>query len=265
MVGPTWNPVFILEGSGINNSDDDQWDPNLIVDKNGIIHAFYHVYHNITLPDYNANIIYKYSVNGGNTWSIPIQISTTNVRSHLIKTAYDFSNNFVWCIWKDEMDFGNITNNPQADLKTVYIQNTGTPFIGSQEFITDHGSSEVAFHNFKVGDDGIMRATYNISKIQGKGDTILYTQRSLLTTGASEILVSDIAKLYPNPTTHQINIVLNDNYINETYVIKIYNSQGQLIDERKHNSTPIQLNTSGVYFVEISNVKSRQIHKVIRQ
>lgn len=263
--GTTWNPVFILEGSGINNSDDDQWDPNLIVDKNGIIHAFYHVYHNVTLPDYNANIIYKYSLNGGTTWSMPIQVSTTNTRSHLIKTAYDFSNNFVWCIWKDEMDFGNITNNPQADLKAVYIQNTGTPFIGSQEFITDHGSSEVAFHNFKVGDDGIMRATYNISKIQGKGDTILYTQRSALTLGIEDNEMAERFIVYPNPTTDQINIVLNENKIDEIFAIKIYNAQGQLIEERKNNLTPIQFNTTGIYFLEISNGKVRQFEKVIRQ
>jgi len=163
------------------------------------------------------------------------------------------------------MDFGNITNNPQADLKAVYIQNTGTPFIGSQEFITDHGSSEVAFHNFKVGDDGIMRATYNISKIQGKGDTILYTQRSELTLGIENNEIADRFIVYPNPTTDQINIVLNGNRINEKFVIKIYNAQGKLIEERKNNSTPIQLNTSGVYFVEISNGKSRLLHKVIRQ
>lgn len=263
--GATWNPVFTVEGSGLDNADDDQWDPNVIVDKNGIIHTFYHIYHNITLPDYNAKIIYKYSLDGGNNWSTPMQLSTTNIRSHLIKTAYDFSNNYVWCVWKDEMDFGYLTNNSQADLKAVYIQNTGVPLISPQEFITDHGSSEVAFHNFKVGNDGIIRATYNISKIQGKGDTILYTQRSALTTGITEYTISDFSKIYPNPTTHEINIVFNKNDYNEEFTVKIYNSQGKLIEVRNNNLTPIHLTTPGIYLIEIINRDARQIHKVIRQ
>lgn len=263
--GATWNSVFTLEGSGINNSDDDQWDPNIIVDKNGVIHAFYHIYHNITMPDYNANVMYEYSLDGGNTWSAPLQISTTSIRSHLIKTAYDFSNNYVWCTWKDEIDFGNLSGNPQADLKAVYIQNTGTPIISSQEFITDHDSSEVALHNFKVGNDGIMRATYNISKLQGKGDSIFYTQRNTLTLAINDNNLADGIKIFPNPTTSQLNFIINKIEIHEVFSIKLFNAQGQLIEETKNYLTPLQLPTSGIYFIEITNGNSKQYHKVIRQ
>jgi len=263
--GATWNTVFTLEGSTAS-TDDDQWDPNIIVDRNGYIHAFYHIYHNNTMPDYNANIMYEYSLDGGNTWSSPVQLSTTNIRSHLIKTAYDYTNNYVWCTWKDEMDFGNLSSgNPQADLKAVYIQNTGTPIISTQEFITDHDSSEVALHNFKVGNDGIMRATYNISKLQGKGDTIFYTQRSTLTVGIEDIKIADRFIVYPNPTTDQINVVLDKNIPKENFEIKLFNIQGQLIEERRNDLSPIQLPSTGVYILEVKIGEVKQYEKIIRE
>lgn len=264
--GANWNPVISIQGTGgLNDTDDDQWDPNIIVDKNGVIHAFYHVYHNTTMPDYNANIMYEYSLNGGNTWSTPIQLSTTNIRSHLIKTAYDYNNNYVWCTWKDEMDFGNLSNNPQADLKAVYIQNTGTPVISTQEFITDHDSFEVALHNFKVGNDGIMRATYNISKLQGKGDTIFYTQRSTLTVGIKDNEIADrFFMIYPNPTTDQINVVFDENIVNEIFEIKLFNILGQLIEVKRNDLSPIQLPSAGVYLLEIKIGVLKQYVKIIR-
>lgn len=258
--GITWNPTFTLEGNTVPG-DDDQWDPNIIVDKNGVIHAFYHVYHDNTMPDYNANIMYEYSLDGGNTWSSPMQLSTTNIRSHLIKTAYDYSNNYVWCTWKDEMDFGNLmSGNPQADLKTVYIQNTGTPIISSQEFITDHDSFELALHNFKVGNDGIMRATYNKSKQAGKGDTIFYTQRATFNTGMEESQTS-IIHAWPNPTHDFIYLNIHDQNIDS---ITLYNSQGMVVWVWNKMDDRVQLPSSGLYFIEILKGHVKQVEKVIK-
>jgi hypothetical protein len=262
--GATWNSVFTIAGSGANDNDDDQWDPNVVVDKSGVMHVFYHLYHNNVFPDLNANIIYKYSINGGNTWLGPQQLSTSNVRSHLIKTAYDYSNNYVWCTWKDEIDFGNIANNPQADLKAVYIKNTGTPTISPQEFLCDHLSEEAALHNFKVGNDGILRATYNIAKLAGKGDTIFYTQRSSLNAvGINEYANSNsIINVYPNPTTGEIGI---NNLTNDKISIGIYNSLGQLIFTSSNFIENINIPTAGIYFIVVSNGRSNQVTKVVRQ
>lgn len=168
--------------------------------------------------------MYEYSLNGGNTWSGSMQLSTSGIRSHLIKTAYDYNNNYVWCIYKDEMDFGNLPGNPQADLKAVYIQNTGTPFISPQEFITDEDTFEVSYYNFKVGNDGIMRATYNISKLGGKGDTIFYTQRSSLTTGLNHISTNSNINIFPNPT-HDFIYILSDN--SKLNTVKVFNILGE--------------------------------------
>lgn len=263
--GATWNPVFTLEGAS-TPTDDDQWDPNIVLDKNGVIHAFYHIYHNNTLPDYNAKIMYEYSLDGGSSWSTPIQLSTNNIRSHLIKTAYDYTNNYVWCTWKDEMDFGNLpSRNPQADLKAVYIQNTGTPVISPQEFITDHDTFSVAYHNFKIGNDGIMRATYNIAKIEGKGDTIFYTQRNALMTGFTNYIVFNSINVFPNPTTDYLNIVPDEITPPGNIEIKLFNTQGQLMEERRNDTSPIHLPSSGVYILEIKTGDVKRYEKIIRQ
>ncbi|MEJ5302766.1 MAG: T9SS type A sorting domain-containing protein [Bacteroidales bacterium] len=262
--GATWNNVITIAGSGANDSDDDQWDPNAVVDKNGVIHVFYHIYHNNVYPDYNANIIYKYSLDGGNTWLGPLQLSTDNVRSHLIKTAYDYTNNYVWCTWKDEIDFGNIPNNPQADLKAVYIKNTGTPIISAQEYLTDHLSEEVAFHNFKVGNDGIMRATYNISKLSGKGDTIFYTQRnSLNTTGIDDYNnFNSMINIYPNPTNGDVII---NKLTNNNVSINIYNPLGQLVFTSSNFIEKLNISTAGVYYIIATDGRHRQVIKLVRQ
>ncbi|GAB4339628.1 MAG: hypothetical protein OHK0038_18850 [Flammeovirgaceae bacterium] len=265
--GATWNPVFTLEGSSASNdTDHDQWDPNIVVDKNGVIHAFYHIYHNITIPDYNAKIMYEYSMDGGKTWSTPKQLSTNNIRSHLIKTAYDYSNNAVWCVWKDEMDFGNIPNNPQADLKAVYIVNTGTPVISEQEFLCDHKNEEIALHNFKVGNDGIIRATYNISKIAGNGDAILYTQRTTLnsTTGLTNnnSLLKNI-ELFPNPANDYVYLNINESFKIEG--IKLYNIQGLLIANYSQSVDKIYLPEKGIYVLEFISNGKKFHSKIMRQ
>lgn len=259
--GTTWQPVFTLQGSNANDADDDQWDPNIVVDKNGVIHVFYHIYHNLAMPDLNAAIFYEYSLDGGTTWNAsPIQLSTTGTRSHLVKTAYDHMNNYVWCAWKDETDFGNIQSNPQADLKVVSIENTGTPVIGPQEFLCDHLIEETAFHNFKVGNDGILRATYNISKAAGKGDIIYYTQRSAIITGISEFY-SPLVEIYPNPATDFIYI---HSLTSDNLSVKVSNALGGLVANRVNDGNKIYLPCDGIFFVEVYDGRTKQTFKIIK-
>lgn len=267
--GNSWNPVITIEGSGANDSDDDQWDPNVVVDKNGVFHVFYHVYHNnafpsnSNFPDFKSKIIYKYSPNGGNSWQGPYQLSTNNIRSHLVKTAYDYTNNYVWCTWKDEMDFDTSnTLGAQADLKAVYVQYNGNShFISNQEFITDCLEQEVAYHNFKVGLDGILRASYNIAKpgISGGGDTLFYTQRTSITTYKPDSYNSKTIFVFPNPTQDFIYFNFPTHSITS---LRIYDSLGKLIF---YSDEPIQkyaLNENGVYFVVIQ-VGNELLHQKI--
>lgn len=267
--GVSWNPVFTLAGSDANDSDDDQWDPNVVIDKNGVLHVFYHVYHNnafptnSNIPDFNAKIRYEYSTDGGNSWQ-GYQLSTNNIRSHLVKTAYDYMNNYVWCVWKDEMDFDTSnTLGAQADLKAVYVQYNGiTHFISNQEFITDCLEQEVAYHNFKVGLDGIMRASYNIAKpgVSGGGDTLFYTQRNSLTTSQLNSYHQKIA-VFPNPTHDYVYFNYPSNSFN---FIKIYDSLGKLIFISDKPIEKYLFNESGVYYIILQDGDNIYHEKIIK-
>jgi len=73
----------------------------------------------------------------------------------------------------------------------------------------------------------------------------------------------DNFKLYPNPANQELNILLNtiDN------VISIYNLQGKLVKQNFFSTTNCNLNitdlSSGMYVVEVRNIKGRNFQKFI--
>lgn len=74
-----------------------------------------------------------------------------------------------------------------------------------------------------------------------------------------------IVRIYPNPFSDQISI---ENDGNETYSIEIFNSLGVLIHSITMNQKSIMNTTDlskGVYFVKISNGKTEQYQKLIKQ
>ncbi|KAA0225502.1 T9SS C-terminal target domain-containing protein [candidate division KSB1 bacterium] len=129
-------------------------------------------------------------------------LAQTNVRSHLVKEAYDFGNDVVWIFWKDEHDFVSPFDR-RADIIGAAITNRGTT-LGSPEVLSDGGSLEYGFHNFKVGPDGVVRAHFNTFYSDNTPSTIYYTQRSSVTTGltASTAEMPEqfvLQQNYPNP------------------------------------------------------------------
>ncbi|NUN09563.1 MAG: T9SS type A sorting domain-containing protein [Ignavibacteriaceae bacterium] len=254
--GVTWGqPAPIAAGQH------HQWDPNTIVDKKGFIHLFFHEYHSDTTgADSTANIHYKFSTDGGTTWS-GSHIISEPYRSHLVKTAYDIKNDAVWCVWKDERDatFGN----PRADLVGVYLTNNGIPVISAPEFITDHDTMEISYHNFKVGADGIMRAVYNNSLMQGKGDKIYYTQRTpLAITAIKEQSKEDNGiLLYPNPTSGNIRI---NNQNKEKISLKLFNILGEMIMQTEQTDFSIANLPGGIYIAVVIRGKSTSSLKIMK-
>lgn len=90
------------------------------------------------------------------------------------------------------------------------------------------------------------------------GQTILGTEFDALT---NNIRVT----IFPNPTDNKINIQVNENYSISDTRIKLFNSQGQLIEDKKNDLTTIKLPVSGIYFIEITIGNERWYQKVIRQ
>jgi hypothetical protein len=262
--GRTWSEPRTILGT-----TDYESDPNVIVGKNGIIYIAFHVYP--MTNNFNARIMYGYSKDGGRTW-LPQgfrQISETNIRSHLVKEAYDFVNDRPWFVWKDERDVplggmgGTMPSDGGrgADLMAAYISNQGET-VSRPEFLTDAGDSEVGFHNFKVGTDGILRAHYFI--VTGGVKTLYYTQRRAIAQSPTSVrTVTGLHRLVisPNPTSE--NAIAYFTLANpERVSLTILNALGQQVAQIFDETLPAGEHSrlldmtrwslvSGTYFVRL--------------
>lgn len=259
--GLTWSAPFLLSGG--NN---DQWDPNIVIDKNGLVHLFYHLYPTPN-PTYTASVHYTYSADGGTTWSSLATLSDPLYRGHLIKTAYDHTNNLVWCFWKDERDFNFSNGNPEADVIGVSISHNGSSYtISSAEFISDGDSIEYGYHNFKIGADGIVRAHF-VNMVNGQGENLYYTQRDPIVTGVEETANYMQLMLYPNPAEDEITVQLPRMNANGT--IYIYDSTGRLANEAVviHGKGSINICglSSGLYLVVWTDEIGAHTRKLLKK
>jgi len=251
--GQTWSvPGFVYSNSG------NQYDPGIVVDKNGIFHIAFHDSPGNYL---SVNVKYGYSTNHGLSWNIT-QFSQPNIRSRLVKSAYDYQNNVVWFFWKDERDYVPPFDY-RADIIGAPVTNGGIT-IGNAEFISDGGTVEYGFHNFKVGSDGIARAHFNTFYTDNTPSTIYYTQQTTMNTSiirkTSEI--PDKITLYQNypnpfnPTTKIDFSIPKQGFVS----IKIYNMLGKEVAtlvsrEMTPGAYSLDFNasklSSGVYFYKM--------------
>ncbi len=198
--GKTWQqPITAAGGAG------SQWDPNLIVGRDGVLHLSFHLYPPSNA--FNASIHYTRSLDGGKTWQPLAQLSELNQRSQLIKSAYDFTNNIVWIFWKDERDFNFSNGIAQADIIGSAIADGGAR-IFPPEFLTDGGATEYGFHNFKVGADGIPRAHF-CTIVGGKVKDLFYTERSgVITSSYARTPSAPSIQVWPNPACEWLYITV---------------------------------------------------------
>lgn len=246
--GQSWQaPFTITGGTGM------QSDPGVVVDKNGIIHVAHHFY-----PQnggiLNSQVKYAYSDDLGITWTPTgfVQISAPNIQSHLVKEAYDYTNDIVWYFYKDQRDYISPFDK-RADIMALSISNSGNS-ISSLEFLTDADSNEVGFHNFKIGQDGIPRAHFFIIPYGTSSTSLYYTQRNPLNTSNNNIQKDkyDI-DVYPNPVNDRLY------FSKECTEIFLYNMQGQFIRTFPGINSAISLTDieSGIYILHLGNIKKK--------
>lgn len=267
--GKTWAEPRVLIGNA-----DFESDPNLIVGKDGTMYIAFHIYP--ASNSFNARVMYGYSSDGGKTW-LPEgfkQISETNIRSHLVKEAYDFANDRAWFFWKDERDLGQNMGGTMptgdgrgADLMCSYISNRGET-VSKPEFLTDAGTDEVGLHNFKIGEDGIPRAHYFIK--QNDISTLYYTQRKAITTGITSVANTSAETaqmaIAPNPASEIVSVrfALAKS---ERVSLKVFNTLGQEIAQILDETLPAGEHTrsldishwlllSGAYFLQLNTQHS---------
>lgn len=254
--GNTWSAPFTVSGGNGMQSD-----PSVIVDKNNIIHICYHYY-----PEnggiLNSQVYYAYSTNMGATWNPQTftKISPDNIQSHLVKGAYDYNNDVVWYFYKDQRDYISPFDK-RADIMGLNISNGGNS-ISSLEFISDADSNEVGFHNFKVGNDGIVRSHFFIIPYENDSTTLYYTQRNPITTAISETFnLNQPLIVYPNPFTDKLYI----NKFKNIVLCRLYNNFGQLLwqgnDIEKHSFKHLP---KGLYTLQIQRTNGIHYIKLIK-
>jgi hypothetical protein len=76
-------------------------------------------------------------------------------------------------------------------------------------------------------------------------------------------------KLSPNPTTGTINIELQQEKLQQSYTIEIYNMQGRLVLQKQFREQKTQLDISsfakGIYLVRLSNNDKTEMIKVVKE
>lgn len=271
--GQSWLPqIIVAGGTGI------QSDPNLIIDKNQVMHILYHEYYTAgCMSALCAKVMYGYSTNNGVTWNPSgfRQLSPANIRAHLTKTAYDYVNNVFWATYKDERDFNFTTGNPQADLAAVYILNGGTYISPVNEFVTDKDSLEVGYHNFAVGNDGILRATFRSPDGSNSApNSQRYKERqTIVSVGESNsALVSfSLQQNFPNPFNPETNIQFSLGK-KELITLKVYDILGNEVAEllngkMNEGHQTVKFNAanfpSGTYFYQLKAENFIETKKMI--
>lgn len=169
--GATWLPVQTAAGGPWR-----EWDPQLVVDRHGVLHLAYHQYD----PSLNSWIYIGHSNDAGTNWhqhadATGFQRVTPDGEYHLLcKSAYDFAHDIVWFFWKRQY-------RPGEDILGTWVLRRGQHIETGYEYLTDLAPTNAAgFHNFAVGADGIVRATYQIGDSNPNTQaTIYYRDRSL--------------------------------------------------------------------------------------
>ena len=99
-------------------------------------------------------------------------------------------------------------------------------------------------------------------------NTITYTSDCDITNCQSLLNIShptqnNAVYVYPNPTSHQLNIVLNQNI--EIKSINIYNTLGQLLLVNTNQSIDVSQLKAGTYFIKIVSDKGTASSKFIKE
>ncbi len=151
--------------------------------------------------------------------------------------------------------FIKVFNSDFSVLKDVYasLEEAGTDF----SFTFDDVGDEDAFVQYGFGVTGINANPAD----EGSLGSVVVTSNTLLVSDFNTINVS----LFPNPTTHNINIQ-SDKQITD---VAIYNTLGQVVKNASPQATNFSVETSnlnsGVYFVFLkANTTSKTI-KFIKQ
>lgn len=148
-----------------------EWDPDIAVDANGILHLSY-----MTYRADGITIDYRQSGDKGNAWSQEVTLS--EAKSRFPFWALDNKHGVLWLFWKDERDADPPPGSaePRADIACKYSIDRGQTW-SPLEFVTDLGDIEPKFPSLTVGPDGRAHAMWSDARYGASLESVFLKSR----------------------------------------------------------------------------------------
>ena len=284
-----WGNFFVLNSSGyiiVDNDGDFGYEAQELICPSGggcSITADINVTHSIdndgsiAIYAYAGISPYQYSINGGDSFS------NNNTFENLEPGEYEVvvkSDDNI-CLYEElvtieyctltsvDIDVTHVTSAVVADGAIIFTPISGNPpylysIDGGQNFIENN-----EFYNLAVG-------TYNVIVMDASGACVFETTVPIDVTNVlddlNQNLTTYVIKLYPNPTSDQINIEFSSlaEPLDEINVV-VYDNWGRLIDTGSilggsYGSNTLYLNefVPGIYYVRCFNNSIEKYFKVVK-
>lgn len=149
------------------------WDPEAIVDWNGVIHLSYMTYRPQTIT-----IDYVRSTDFGQTWSPEITLS--EARSRFPFWVPDTRNHTLWLFWKDERDASPPpTTDWKSDVAGKFSLDGGRTW-SRIEFATDLHDVELKFPGITSGPDGKVYLVWSDRRDGNDNEQLFFKSRAMI-------------------------------------------------------------------------------------
>lgn len=197
--------------------------------------AFYFVNDSVGFKLSNQDL-YK-TTDGGNTYTY---LSTIN---HTMLKLFAPSENIIW------------------GVNAVFLLN------GQPNYTTRGEILDGVFQRIDASSP-LLKSIYFANPTTGYalGEGHIYKNVTGTMLGLNEVDSTENIKIYPNPTSNQITISLNENN-NQSFTIEITDSLGKKIYSNYYKQNNITINTEkflkGIYFLTIINNNKSQTQKII--
>ncbi len=181
--GANWSAPFSISSESAYR----EWDPQLVVDRHNIAHLAFHRYE-VGTGNTGAQVCLGHSDDHMQSWHQDQNqpgfsiVAPLSERQSLCKSAYDYLHDIVWFFWKQEYLPGQPGQPKGEDILGTWVLRLGQTISSPWENLTGIGSGFQAagFHNFAIGPNGTVYATYQVGDPNPRNNATIYvTERKI--------------------------------------------------------------------------------------
>jgi photosystem II stability/assembly factor-like uncharacterized protein len=214
---------------------------------------------------------FRKTTDGGDTWNVsgfPFDYQASDVCFADMSTGYAIGNGLL-----KTTDGGNTwTASSSVGGNSIFFINENTGYIASTYYIlgTINGGIDWTIQYYSepsISLNSIFFVDENTGYVVGDGGTVLKTTNGGAVGLNEKGVVSQLLKIYPNPTIDKITI--SSPSITGNTQLSIFTVSGEKVLERQLTDNETQIDISalprGVYFVRVQDEKWIEVGKIIKQ